>query len=146
MCAVVHNMHERSAHPLPLTSHPFPQSSLLSWRPHQRLLLSVLTVVSGHLYIPFDSADGMLTRTKLYINTQMSASVIASFSLAGGWCWRRWAAGRSCRLVREQAVMRERSSQGFWLLKNSRVSPQVGLVHIGQRRVSWREHDSSDWR
>lgn len=34
----------------------------------------------------------------------------------------------------------------FWLAKKALVSPQMGLVHSGQRRVSWREHGWLDFR
>lgn len=36
--------------------------------------------------------------------------------------------------------------RSFWLAKNALVSPQVGLVHSGQRRVSWREQTMLDFR
>lgn len=41
---------------------------------------------------------------------------------------------------------RARSYGSFWLAKKALVSPQVGLVHSGQRRVSWREQTMLDFR
>lgn len=59
---------------------------------------------------------------------------------------------RVCCLLRK-AICRKRtrnevhvSYERVWLAKKALVSPQVGLVHSGQRRVSWREHGLLDFR
>ena len=54
----------------------------------------------------------------------------------------------SCRTgIRECACLYVvRFYESFWLAKKAFVSPQVGLVHSGQRRVSWREHGLLDFR
>lgn len=36
--------------------------------------------------------------------------------------------------------------ESVWLAKKALVSPQTGLVHSGQRRVSWREQGTLDFR
>lgn len=56
---------------------------------------------------------------------------------------------RVCSVVKRvlwDVSARRRLYDSFWLAKKALVSPQVGLVHSGQRRVSWREHGSLDFR
>lgn len=36
--------------------------------------------------------------------------------------------------------------ESVWLAKKALVSPQVGLVHSGQRRVNWREQGLLDFK